>query len=308
MSSNITLRLEKGTDLSFEEGDENFTHIRRLYRFTEDSVTTGGAGNAYTITSVNTPQGTFEANMMFGFTASFSNSSTDPTLAIDSLDPKIIVGVNGDTIQAGQISTGNFYIVRYNVSNDRYYVVGSAVDRLAMQQAIDDLQSQIDDNVDELGDIRTTQGVAAGATNLGTFPGSIIPNNQSVKGALTSLESAVASNDSDIAANAAAIAAIASLGITANATDTGSITIPYNASNAILINWGSAFVSGDNSTTVSFNKAFTTFFQAVPGFESSSTGIGDGCSYTATNTQITLVNSHNAAHVITYIAVGRLAI
>lgn len=123
MSSNITLRLEKGTDLSFQEGDNNFTDTRKIYRFTEDSVTTGGAGNAYSITSTNTTQTSFVANMMFGFIASFTNNATSPTVAIDGLDPKVIKRGNGQTVYSGEIVLNSFYIVRYNNADDSFWLL-----------------------------------------------------------------------------------------------------------------------------------------------------------------------------------------
>ena len=45
--------------------------------------------------------------------------------------------------------------------------------------------TEIDDNVD---DLITLSGVAEQATNLGTFSGSIIADNETIKGALQDLE------------------------------------------------------------------------------------------------------------------------
>ena len=49
----------------------------------------------------------------------------------------------------------------------------------------------ISTNTAEIADIRSTQGVSAGAVNLGTFTGSTISDNNTVKGALQDLETAV---------------------------------------------------------------------------------------------------------------------
>lgn len=39
-----------------------------------------------------------------------------------------------------------------------------------------------------IDDLKTLTGVASGATNLGTFPGSVIPDNSTIKAALQALE------------------------------------------------------------------------------------------------------------------------
>lgn len=123
MSSNITLRLEKGTELSYQEMDDNFTDIRKIYRFTEDSVVTTGSGAAYIITSTNTPQTSLVSNMMFGFIASFTNTADDPTLVIDTLDSRQIRRGNGAAMFTGEIQQGVFYIVRYDSASNQYRIL-----------------------------------------------------------------------------------------------------------------------------------------------------------------------------------------
>lgn len=64
----------------------------------------------------------------------------------------------------------------------------------ALDEALDAAQAaqaSADANTSDIADIRTTQGTSDGDTNLGTFTGTIIPDNTTVKGALQALETDV---------------------------------------------------------------------------------------------------------------------
>ncbi len=58
--------------------------------------------------------------------------------------------------------------------------------------------TNIGNNATDISEIRTTQGTSDGDTNLGTFTGATISDNNTVKGSLQELETAVESNDTDI--------------------------------------------------------------------------------------------------------------
>lgn len=307
MSSDITLRLEKGTDLSYLEGDENFTHIRRLYRFTEDSVTSSGAGNSYTIVSTAEPVTSFVDNLMIGFIANHANNAVDPDVTVDGLVAKTIKNVDGSTLEPDVLLQNAFYIIRYNAGTDNFWllnsteIAGLAARVTANENAISSIESDVQDNADELADIRTTQGRPAGAVNLGTFTGNTIPNNTSVKTALQSLETLSEANE-------AAIDAIFD-GFVFNPDSTnGSFVIPYSDTNGFLINWGSRTVGGDSFVTENLDTAYTSAYQAVVSYRANTTGIGDAPSYILTNSQIQLYNSWPTTTIISYITIGRLAL
>ena len=78
--------------------------------------------------------------------------------------------------------------------------------------ALGNATTLINANTSDIADIRTTQGTADGDTNLGTFTGSTIADNETVKGALQDLED-------QVEANHAAAALRTALGITENAGD-----------------------------------------------------------------------------------------
>jgi len=60
-----------------------------------------------------------------------------------------------------------------------------------VQEALEDHQDAIDAVTTDVADLVTLSGVAANATSLGSFTGNIIPDNQTVKQALQSLETTV---------------------------------------------------------------------------------------------------------------------
>jgi hypothetical protein len=57
--------------------------------------------------------------------------------------------------------------------------------------AIGNLTTLINANTSDVADLRTTQGTADGATHLGTFTGSTISDNGTVKAGMQELETAV---------------------------------------------------------------------------------------------------------------------
>jgi hypothetical protein len=80
------------------------------------------------------------------------------------------------------------------------------------------VQDVLEDHEDKIDDLVTLSGVSANAENLGTFTGTTIPDNSTVKGALQALETAheeVDQNANDL---------ITLSGVAENATDLGTFT------------------------------------------------------------------------------------
>lgn len=129
------------------------------------------------------------------------------------------------------------------------------------------IQAQIDANDSDISDILTSVGIADGDLNLGTFTGSTIPDNRTVKQALQSLETAVESNDGDITeldANQADLIALS--GVLENAQDLGDF----------------------DGVTISANR---TVKQALQELETSVESKGSGASLTALTTAVGDLNS-----------------
>lgn len=124
MSSNITLRIPKGSKLTYQEGDDNFKDIQNLFRFTEDTPVATGTADAIVVTSLNLPFSGFVDNMFVGFKASATNVTTTPTLNADGIGAIVIEREDGSALQAGDISSGVFYVARYNQSSNTYRLFG----------------------------------------------------------------------------------------------------------------------------------------------------------------------------------------
>lgn len=124
MSSNITLRIPKGSKLSYEEGDNNFRDILKLFRFTEDTPTATGTGDAVVVTSFNQPFSGLADNMFVGFRATANNTITTPTLNADGTGAVVIERGDGSPLQVDDIVAGIFYIARYNQPTNTYRLFG----------------------------------------------------------------------------------------------------------------------------------------------------------------------------------------
>lgn len=121
-------------------------------------------------------------------------------------------------------------------------------------------------------------------------------------------ETRITQNETDIATNTAAIAAVGG-NITANAVSgdgsgIGWAKFTYSSTHDLLVQWGSRTVNGDSSFNVPFTEVFDTAFQANVSWKAGITGFGDACSYTLSNSSITLWNSFNTTQEISFKAWG----
>ena len=145
-------------------------------------------------------------------------SSTTPTIG-NIVASNLIQYANDaayEAAEAGAPTTGNLY---YNTTDNtiRYY------DGTQWRQVARNVD--VVANASDIADIRTTTGTADGDTNMGTYTGSTISDNQSTKQNIQELETAVESNDTDIAGNASDIADIrTTTGTSDGDTDMGSYT------------------------------------------------------------------------------------
>lgn len=72
-----------------------------------------------------------------------------------------------------------------------YDNASSGLTATTVQAAIDEIDTTLDGAVSDISDIRTLTGTADGETNLGTFTGSTISDNTTIKNALQELETSV---------------------------------------------------------------------------------------------------------------------
>jgi hypothetical protein len=262
----------------------------------------------------------------------------------------IMTGAGGVPIYNGSpveisVSASEYSFKALNSQGGQVYFIPRVEENLEQQvadleQRVDDLEQDVDDLEQEDMAIRATQGVALGAVNLGTFPGSLIPNNQSVKGALTTLEDEA----QDVRTLTGTALGAINLGafsnsllpssqnlkqtfeqfadniqdeldgqITATASTPGNITIPYSSTNAIVINWGTITIAANTAAFDTFQQPYTASpFAYVCSYAPIGvvvTDLENPCAVVSvTTTQIRIVNGNDAPAPITWIAAGRLAI
>lgn len=82
------------------------------------TVTSGGSANAQTLTYTVAPASYF-SGQRFAFIAGYSNSTTTPTLNVNSLGAKTIVDYSGAALKASSITAGNIYEAVYDGTNFR---------------------------------------------------------------------------------------------------------------------------------------------------------------------------------------------
>ena len=155
------------------------------------------------VTSLRTLSGTAAGdNDMGTFTGSIIPDASTTKAALQSLETPLETA-QGDitTLQTDvgtlQTDVGTLQTDVGTLQTD----VGALQTGLTTAQGdISTLQTGLADNDTETAALRTTVGTAAGATDLGTFTGSIITDNSTVKTALQELETSVEAVDtSDIA-------------------------------------------------------------------------------------------------------------
>ncbi len=124
-----------------------------------------------------------------GETVSWRNNAADAdlSLTVDASDDLLFN--SSKIITVGNISTEipNDSITTAMLQDDSVTLDKIGPD---VQAAIDANDAQVAANTTEISQIRSTQGVPAGSTDLGTLAGSIVPDNSTVKVAIESVEAA----------------------------------------------------------------------------------------------------------------------
>jgi hypothetical protein len=261
----------------------------------------------------------------------------------------IMTGAGGVPIYNGSpveisVSASEYSFKALNNQEGQVYFIPRVEENLEQQvadleQRVDDLEQDVSDLEQEDIAIRATQGVALGAVNLGTFPGSLIPNNQSVKSALTILEDE-AQDVRTLTGTPLGATNLGSFGatglpsgqnlkvtletfadyvnegvfsaLTPSATATtndGEIQIPYGASNAIVIKWGRHTHNGDGTiVTTNFSNPLTAAFSAVGNYFGAQDKEDSGGVFSFGTTSLSTQSGEPGTTFIHWLAVGRRAI
>ena len=190
-------------------------------------------GNDTNIANLETLSGAGGAtDLGTGFTGSTITDNTTITGALQDLETAL------ETAEAASDDANEI-----NYSN-----ATSGLTATHVQDALDEIDGNVDGNDTDIANLETLSGVA-GATDLGTFSGGTIADNNDVKGALQEVETAIEGNDTDIAANAVAITSN-DTDIAANATDIGNLETLSGAGGATDLGTGFTGSTITDNTTI----------------------------------------------------------
>lgn len=102
---------------------EGMAAVARWYNDANASLTSGGASNAYTLTT-NSNNAALADQSLLAFRANHTNTG-NATLNVDSLGAKSLRVGGSATLVANQILVDVVYVVAYNTTNDAYDIVGA---------------------------------------------------------------------------------------------------------------------------------------------------------------------------------------
>lgn len=117
----ITLRTTKGSELTFQEMDDNFREILDLRRLTIDQVTAGGTADA--LTADFSRAVVLQDGVMVKVKISQTNTASAPTLNVNSTGAKTIVGLDGGAFGAGALLAGAVLLFSYDSGTDAWMAV-----------------------------------------------------------------------------------------------------------------------------------------------------------------------------------------
>ena len=165
------------------------------------------AGTADAITADFNPNIKLKDKLVVIVEAKTANATTTTSFSPDGLTARTIVKYGGSALVAGDISAEHAVILlAYNVAHTRWELLNPATSSVTAASL-------------HMDDILTVLGVSSEATHLGTFTGSTIADNQTVKAALQALETSLELKAPSTNIALTALAAQAAQSVNANATD-----------------------------------------------------------------------------------------
>ncbi len=109
------------------------------------AATTGGSGNAQTLTSGLTLL-SYAQGLLIGFEAGFSNTGA-ATLNVDGLGPKTIKTPAGADLSSAMITAGGIYLVAYEATAGVFILIGAAANSLTATLSAIGALTPIDSNI-----------------------------------------------------------------------------------------------------------------------------------------------------------------
>lgn len=122
---------DQGPETVNNAARELMAAIKRLYQDINGSLTSGGSGNGYTLTT-NVGASALSDLPVLTFQVDRDNPSDAPTLDVDGLGTKNM-RANGVDLAAGQLRQGTVVVAAYNATDDTFAIFGAdQVDGLSM--------------------------------------------------------------------------------------------------------------------------------------------------------------------------------
>lgn len=213
----ITLRTTKGSELTFDEADDNFRAILDLNRITIDQVSAGGTADE--LTADYTRAVVLANGVMVKLKIAQTNTSASPTLNVNSTGAKIISGLDGSPLGAGALVAGSVLLFSYDSGTDTWIAMTGG-DALTFGGQVPDFYLNYD-NFNAGGPIDASFLPAATTTDAGIVR--LATSNEAAAGTVTN----AAITPSTLAAGVDAIGGINETVLFSNAggVSTGNVTL-----------------------------------------------------------------------------------
>lgn len=113
-----------------DTGREGMAVVARWHKDTNGSLASGGSADAYTLTS-NRTIGTLYDGLVMAFEANHTNTTTTPTLNLNSIGATTIVKFTDKAIAGGEIKSGQKYWVVYDSSTTKWQLINTFIPPLS---------------------------------------------------------------------------------------------------------------------------------------------------------------------------------
>lgn len=158
---------------------DNEKHVR--IQFQDEGVNLGAAGSVDTINFTGSPITVTRVGNVITIDITGSGGGGGATNLSEGLRTATTVNVNSDTGSDATLNPATSSLAGVMPAGDK-----QKVDHITVTQAVN-----LDDLESDVNDLTTLSGVASNSTNLGTFTGTIINDNRTIKQALQDLETGI---------------------------------------------------------------------------------------------------------------------
>lgn len=212
----------------------------------------------------NYKQLTLPVSIVKKYVSTVKDSGGVKTTASPGNEGIVMVDWIQEMIDSGEINPGSFSALGTNLTNlpgTTTVTILSDTGTDTILQAATALRAGVMSNTDKsnLDSLVTLSGVSASSINLGTFTGSIIPDNVTIKVALQSLESSIGSLPTLTIGNLTSSNTAITVTNGNNAVVNGNTSFQFNPGNVLLSTLGGTLSLSQLDTTGATAGQFITF-------------------------------------------------